>query len=83
MVILNMDRDIGVAGFIRYVCRGPSIDLNGLVGAGVIGGTCSHFEEVLVCHSSCEWAIKRPFKRSISSSSILQRGWEASKSISS
>ena len=57
VVILNMDGEIGVAGFVRYMCRGPSIDFNGLVGAGVIRGTCSHFEEVLVCHSSCEWAI--------------------------
>ena len=52
MVILNMDGEIGVACFIRYVCRGPSIDLNDLVGSGVIGWTCGHFEEVLVCHSS-------------------------------
>ena len=54
MVILNMDGEIGVAGFIRYVRRGPSVDLNGFVGGGVIGRTCGHFEEVLVCHSSCK-----------------------------
>ena len=53
VVILNMDGEIGFAGIVRYVCRGPSIDLNSLVGGGVIGWTCSHFEEVLVCHSSC------------------------------
>ena len=52
VVILNMDGEIGVAGFIRYVCRGPGIDFNGLVGGRVIGWTCGHFEEVLVCHSS-------------------------------
>ena len=52
VVVLNMDGEIGVAGFIRYVCRGPRIDLNGLVSGGVIRRTCSDFEEVLVCHSS-------------------------------
>ena len=43
VVILNMDGEIGVARFIRYACRDPSIDLNGLVGGGVIGRTCGHF----------------------------------------
>ncbi len=71
VVVLNMDGEIGVAGFVRYMCRDPSIDLNGLVGGVVIRRTCGHYEEVLVCHSRCNSAFASSFIRLISSLSHL------------
>ena len=83
MIILNVDGETSFAGFIGDVCRGPSIDMDGLVGGAVIGRTCSHFEKIFVCHSSCKWAITSPSNKLISSLLQLQRGWEASRSMSS
>lgn len=49
-IVLDPDRDFGVTDGGGYVGWGGLVDLYGLVGGGVVGGTGGHAEEILVCH---------------------------------
>lgn len=50
-IILDPDRDFGVTQGCGYMGGGGLVDLDGLVGGGVIGGAGGHAEEILVCHA--------------------------------